>query len=213
MSEICGITPEASTLRTKTSPYAARLATPSWIRAPPESLSPMSGTPLSRARSLIRLILLRLHPRHRPAEDREVLGEHGDAAAVDLAEPGHHAVAREALAVQPERRLVVGGEGAHLLERAVVEQQGEPLAGRELAARVLGRDALGPTTLHGARAHGAEGVEMFGHTLSLRPGSGSRQRPIGTGAGRGWRGSTRAAQRRCEGSEPPPAAQPPVNVP
>ena len=56
--EIWGITPEASTLRTKTSPYAARLATPSWIRAPPESLSPMSGTPLSMARSLIRLILL-----------------------------------------------------------------------------------------------------------------------------------------------------------
>ncbi len=51
------MTPDARTFRTKTSPYAARLATPSWIRAPPESLRPISGTPLSRARSWIRLIL------------------------------------------------------------------------------------------------------------------------------------------------------------
>ncbi len=57
ISEICGITPEAITLRTNTSPYAARLRTPSWMRAPPESLRPISGMPLCSARSWIRQIL------------------------------------------------------------------------------------------------------------------------------------------------------------
>ncbi len=147
--------------------------------------------------------LVGLHPRHGPAEDGEVLGEHGDAAAVDLAEPGHHTVARKPLAVQPERRLAVGGERAHLLERAVVQQQGEALAGRELAARVLGLDALRPTTLHGARAHRPERVEMFGHAWSVRPmgrsanGRSARAQPADGGGGPGHPGSARR-------SEPPP---------
>src|SRR5215210_7919472 len=49
---ICGITPEHMTLRTKTSPYAPSETTPSWIRAPPESLIPMTGQPTFAARSI-----------------------------------------------------------------------------------------------------------------------------------------------------------------
>src|SRR5215211_5756414 len=49
---IWGITPEHWTLRTNTSPYAPSETTPSWIRAPPESLMPMTGQPILAARSI-----------------------------------------------------------------------------------------------------------------------------------------------------------------
>src|SRR5438034_3039994 len=49
---ICGTTPEARVLRRKMSAYPASETTPSWIRAPPESLSPMIGTPVFMARSI-----------------------------------------------------------------------------------------------------------------------------------------------------------------
>src|SRR4051794_3495121 len=52
ISEICGMTPEHWTLRTNTSPYAPSETTPSWIRAPPESLMPMTGQPILAARSM-----------------------------------------------------------------------------------------------------------------------------------------------------------------
>ena len=52
ISEICGITPEACTLRRKISPYRPRETTPSWMRAPPESLMPMIGQPVFMARSM-----------------------------------------------------------------------------------------------------------------------------------------------------------------
>src|SRR5713226_3408771 len=47
-----GITPLASTLRQKISAYPASDTTPSWMRAPPESLMPMIGTRLRSARSI-----------------------------------------------------------------------------------------------------------------------------------------------------------------
>jgi hypothetical protein len=50
------------------------------------------------------------------AQHGEVLGEHGDPAAVDLAEPGDDAVTRKALVGQAELGLVVRRQGAHLLE-------------------------------------------------------------------------------------------------
>ena len=50
--EICGTTPLASVLRRKISAYPPRLATPSWMRAPPESERPMMGAPVSMARSI-----------------------------------------------------------------------------------------------------------------------------------------------------------------
>src|SRR6266704_1456063 len=58
IAEICGTTPEASVLRRKISAYAPRLTTPSWIRAPPESLRPITGAPFFMARSITLQICL-----------------------------------------------------------------------------------------------------------------------------------------------------------
>src|SRR5256886_2805697 len=49
---IWGTTPEARVFRRKMSAYPPKEATPSWIRAPPESLSPITGAPFLRARSI-----------------------------------------------------------------------------------------------------------------------------------------------------------------
>ena len=49
---IWGTTPLASTLRWKIPPYMARDTTPSWMRAPAPSLSPMIGTPRLALRSM-----------------------------------------------------------------------------------------------------------------------------------------------------------------
>ena len=49
---ICGMTPEAWTLRQKISAYPPRETTPSWMRAPPESLIPITGQPYLSARSM-----------------------------------------------------------------------------------------------------------------------------------------------------------------
>ena len=51
-SEICGMTPEARTLRKKISPYRPSETTPSWMRAPPESLRPTTGQPIFIAKSM-----------------------------------------------------------------------------------------------------------------------------------------------------------------
>ena len=198
------MTPEASTLRTKTSPYAARLATPSWIRAPPESLSPISGTPLSIARSLMRLILFACTRDIDPPRTVKSCAKTATRRPLILPKPATMPSPGNRWRPEAERGLLVGRERAHLLERAVVEQQREALPGRQLAARVLGRDPLGPTTLERPRAHGPQGVEMLGHAGQCAPGRGvrptadrPRQRPA-TGADRpGLPGDQ-------EGSEAPP---------
>src|SRR3982750_4723787 len=46
------ITPELCTLRQKISAYPASETTPSWMRAPPESLMPIKGQPYFAARSI-----------------------------------------------------------------------------------------------------------------------------------------------------------------
>src|SRR5436190_342573 len=51
-SEICGITPDYWTLRQKISAYPATDTTPSWIRAPPESLIPITSHPNFAATSI-----------------------------------------------------------------------------------------------------------------------------------------------------------------
>ena len=65
ISEICGMTPLARTLRMKISPYMPSETTPSWIRAPPESLMPMTGQPVLSARSMILTIF---SPKTSPSE-------------------------------------------------------------------------------------------------------------------------------------------------
>ena len=52
-----GMTPDAMVLRKKMSAYPPSETTPSWIRAPPESLRPMSGAPFFIAISMILQIL------------------------------------------------------------------------------------------------------------------------------------------------------------
>ena len=46
------MTPDARTLRKKISPYRPSETTPSWMRAPPESLMPITGQPVFIARSM-----------------------------------------------------------------------------------------------------------------------------------------------------------------
>jgi len=49
---ICGTTPDASTLRRKISANKPSATTPSWIRAPPPSLMPITGQPVFIAWSI-----------------------------------------------------------------------------------------------------------------------------------------------------------------
>ena len=90
--------------------------------------------------------LLAVDLAQRAAEDGEVLGEHGDRAAVDGAVAGDHAVAVRAVVLQAEVGRAVPGELVQLDERALVEQQFDPLTGRQLA--------LGVLLLDGARGAG-----------------------------------------------------------
>ena len=105
--------------------------------------------------------LLRLHLGERSAHDREVLRVDRDAATVDLAETGDHAVAREALLVEAEGGQIVRRQRAELLERAFVKQQRQTLTRRHLAARVLLVDALLTAAENGAAAHLAQYLEVL----------------------------------------------------
>ena len=84
--------------------------------------------------------LLGVHLAERAAEDREVLAEDEDLAAVDRAPPGDHAVGERAVVLDPEAVRPVAGEHVELDERARVEQEVEALAGGELAPLVLAAD-------------------------------------------------------------------------
>jgi len=81
---------------------------------------------------------------HRSGHDREVVGDHPDLAAVDVAVAGDHAVGGRAIRVKLAAavRLLVR-EQAELDERVLVEQEAKPLADRELASLLLLGDLLG----------------------------------------------------------------------
>ena len=74
ISEICGMTPEACTLRLKISAYRPSATTPSWMRAPPESLMPMIGQPVFSAWSMTLTIFSPNTSPSEPPDDGEVLG-------------------------------------------------------------------------------------------------------------------------------------------
>ena len=57
MAEIWGTTPEAIVFFKKISEYPPSETTPSWMRAPPESLRPITGAPVFMAMSMILQIL------------------------------------------------------------------------------------------------------------------------------------------------------------
>ena len=90
--------------------------------------------------------LLAVDLAERAAEDREVLREDGDRAAVDRAVAGDDAVAVRAVLLQAEVGRAVPGELVQLHERTLVQQQFDPLAGGQLA--------LGVLLLHRARGAG-----------------------------------------------------------
>jgi hypothetical protein len=86
--------------------------------------------------------LLRVGLGQGAAEDREILREDKDGAAVDRAPAGYHAVAGNLDVIHAEIGAAVLHEHVELLERAVVEQELDALAGGELRLRVLRLDAL-----------------------------------------------------------------------
>ena len=93
--------------------------------------------------------LLAVDLAQRAAEDREVLGEHADLAAVDGAVAGDHAVAVRPVLLEAERRRAVPGQLVELDERALVEEQLDPLAGGLAALGVLLLDRLRRAGVHG----------------------------------------------------------------
>ena len=114
------------------------------MRAPPESLRPMTGAPFFD-RQIHDLADLRgVGFRERAAEDREVLGEEIDQAAVDRAVAAHHAVAGDLLVLHAEIAAAVGDQCVDFDERPGVEEQVDPFAGGELAVLVLAVHALRP---------------------------------------------------------------------
>ena len=83
------------------------------------------------------------------AEHGEVVAVDRDRAAVHRADAGDHAVAVRAVALDAEVMRAMPGQLVELHERALVEQQVDPLAGGELALGVLLLDRGKGTRVHG----------------------------------------------------------------
>ena len=86
---------------------------------------------------------------HRAGQHREVVGADGDPAAVDGADPRHHAVRREVPPLGLEGRVHRVGQLTQLDERAGVEEEVEPLPDGQLAHAPLPLDLL--LAAHGQR--------------------------------------------------------------
>src|SRR3546814_3407273 len=97
------------------------------------------------------------------AEDREVLAEHEDQAAVDGAVAGHHAVAGDLLLLHAEVEAAVLDIHVPLLEGALVEQDLQALARGQLALGVLRLDALLAAADRRLRAHRLEPLKYVLH--------------------------------------------------
>ena len=104
----------------------------------------------------------------RAAEHREILGEHVDEPAVDLAVAGHHAVAQELLLVQAKIRGPVRHQLSQFLKRAGVQQQLQALPRRQLALAVLGLHPSFTAALQGFGAHRFEAFCGVLHDAKLR---------------------------------------------
>jgi hypothetical protein len=163
MAEIWGTTPEARVLRRKMSAYPPSEATPSWMRAPPESLRPDDGSAHLHGQVHDLADLLGVGLGEAAAEDREVLGEDEGQAPVDPPVAGDDAVAGDLLVRHPEVEAAVLDELVQLLEGPLVEEQLHALARGELALRVLALEALGPAALLRAAHAGGQDVPGRGH--------------------------------------------------
>ena len=169
MTEICGTTPEASVFRRKMSAYPARLSTPSWILAPPESFNPISGGPGLHGHLHDLADLLGHDGAERPAEHREILREDEDLAAVDLTVTGHDAVAQELLLLHAEVGAPVGDELVDLVEGPGVREQTDALARGELPFTVLLLDPLRAAALLGLPVESSKLLELFLRPFFLQP--------------------------------------------
>jgi hypothetical protein len=165
-SEICGITPEASTLRRRD--HALLDARAAALVDADDGAAVLHGE-VEDLDDLLAVDLAETAPEH-----GDVLGEDGDRPAVDGAVPGDDAVAERALLLHPEVRGPVAGELVELGERALVQQRLEPLAGRHLARGVLPLDRpfgscvrrlLHPAFEIGQLAGGGVDVDVVGDVL------------------------------------------------
>ena len=107
--------------------------------------------------------LLRHDLTQRPAEDREVLAEHEDLAALDRSPAGDDAVAVRTRLVQAERPEPMAGQHVGLHERSGVEQELQALSGGQLAAGVLSLDGLRAAAEHGPHLELAKLVDPVLH--------------------------------------------------
>ena len=139
-SEICGTTPEAWTFRQKISAYPASETTPSWIRAPPESLIPITGQPNRTAMSIT------LHTFSANTSDSEPPKTVKSCENANTFRP--RIVPYPVTTASPHGRFsphaelgfAMPHEPVELDERPRVEQLLEPLAGEELPALALPLD-------------------------------------------------------------------------
>ena len=108
------------------------------------------------AMSMILWIFVGVGLAQRAAEDPEVVGVDEDRPALDRAPAGDDTVGVRLLAPPGRTRSPGAGAAARPRERALVEQQLDPLAGRQLALGVLGlgRPLAGapPWPVHGSPA-------------------------------------------------------------
>ena len=101
------------------------------------------------------------------AKHREVLAEDEHQAAVDHAVAGDHAITGNLLFLHAEVNTAVFDKHVPFLERALVEQQLDALAGTELALLVLQIDALLSATEAGQFALGFQLFKYVVHGVSL----------------------------------------------
>ncbi len=128
------------------------------MRAPPESLRPMTGAPFFYGHVHDLADFLRMGYRKRAAQNREVLAEHIDLTAIDGAPARYHAVARNFLLRHAEIGAAMRDIHVELLERSFVEKHFDSFARGKLAFAVLGID----TALSAAKASlGAACLELF----------------------------------------------------
>ena len=97
---------------------------------------------------------MRLDFRERATQDREILSIDCDAAPIDLAEPGDHAIAWELLVRHAEVGDIVGRQSSQLLKAVPIQQGVDTLTGRQLAPGVLVGHSLG------AAAHLSHGPHL-----------------------------------------------------
>ena len=97
----------------------------------------------------------------RSAEDRKILGKDVDQPPLDPALTGHDPVAGILLLGQAKIGGPVRHEPVELDEAAIIEQQIEPLAGRELPLLVLLRHPRRAPALLGGSLTAVEFVQLF----------------------------------------------------